>query len=83
MSAMRGTLRAVKAREHYCEIAVDAGRDPINGKRARRRSGVHGRKRAAARAQAKRGRTELVVKGRDGRIQRRDSYGHDRRDRKG
>lgn len=31
----------------------------------------------AARAQAKRERAELVVKGRDGRIQRRDSYGND------
>ena len=37
---------------------------------------------AAARSQAKRERTELVVKGRDGWIQRRDSFGHDRRDRK-
>ena len=37
----------------------------------------------AARAQAKRERTELVVKGRDGTIQRRDSYGNDRRDRTG
>jgi hypothetical protein len=36
-----------------------------------------------ARAQAKRERAELVVKGRDGKIQRRDSYGNDRRDRKG
>jgi hypothetical protein len=32
---------------------------------------------AAARAQAKREHTELVIKGRDGRIQRRDSYGND------
>ena len=31
----------------------------------------------AARAQARRERTELVVKGRDGRIERRDSSGHD------
>jgi hypothetical protein len=31
----------------------------------------------AARAQAKREHTELVVKGRDGRIQRRDSFGND------
>ena len=31
----------------------------------------------AARAQAKREHTELVIKGRDGRIQRRDSYGND------
>jgi hypothetical protein len=31
----------------------------------------------AARAQAKREHTELVVKGRDGRIQRRDSFGKD------
>ena len=33
----------------------------------------------AARAQAKRERAELVVKGRDGKIQRRDSYGNDPR----
>jgi hypothetical protein len=31
----------------------------------------------AARAQAKREHAELVIKGRDGRIQRRDSYGND------
>jgi len=31
----------------------------------------------AARAQAKRWRTELVIKGRDGQILRRDSYGGD------
>ncbi|MDQ1425404.1 MAG: hypothetical protein QOD72_2902 [Acidimicrobiaceae bacterium] len=31
----------------------------------------------AARAQAKREHTELVVKGRDGRIQRRNSFGND------
>ncbi len=33
----------------------------------------------AARAQAKRERAELVVKGRDGKIERRDSYGNDPR----
>lgn len=32
-----------------------------------------------ARAQAKREKTELVVKGRDGQIQRRDSFGNDPR----
>ena len=37
----------------------------------------------AARAQAKRMGLELVVKGRDGRIQRRDSYGPDPRRSKG
>lgn len=37
----------------------------------------------AARAQAKRERTELVVKGRDGQIQRRDSYGSDPRSSRG
>ena len=37
----------------------------------------------AAREQAKRERTELVVKGRDGRIQRRDSFGNDPRRRPG
>lgn len=37
----------------------------------------------AARAQAKRERTELVIKGQDGRIQRRDSFGTDPRSRPG
>jgi hypothetical protein len=37
----------------------------------------------AARAQARREKTELVVKGRDGRIQRRDSFGNDPRRSKG
>jgi hypothetical protein len=37
----------------------------------------------AARAQAKRERTELVIKSRDGRIQRRDSFGNDPRSRPG
>jgi hypothetical protein len=37
----------------------------------------------AARAQAKREGTELIVKGRDGRIQRRDSFGGDPRSRPG
>ena len=36
-----------------------------------------------ARASAKRRGLELVVKGKDGRIQGRDSYGNDRPDRKG
>lgn len=38
---------------------------------------------SVARAQAKREGTELVVKGRDGTIQRRDSYGNDPRSSKG
>lgn len=38
---------------------------------------------AAARAQAKREQTELIVKGKDGEIQRRDSYGGDPPQRKG
>jgi hypothetical protein len=38
---------------------------------------------SAGRAQAKRERTELVVKGRDGRVQRRDSFGTDPRSRPG
>jgi hypothetical protein len=37
----------------------------------------------AARTQAMREHTEMVVKGRDGRIQRRDSFGHDPRSRPG
>ena len=37
----------------------------------------------AARAQARRELSELVVKGRDGRIQRRDSYGNDPRSSRG
>jgi Uncharacterized protein conserved in bacteria (DUF2188) len=57
-----------------------------DGRRARQRNGT---KRAAslhyaqveaeeaARAQAKRMRSELVIKGRDGQILRRDSYGAD------
>ena len=40
----------MKGREHYWEIAVDAGRDPINGKRVRIVRGVHGGKRDAERA---------------------------------
>ncbi len=32
---------------------------------------------AAGRAQAKREKTELIIKGADGQIQRRDSYGND------
>ena len=44
---MRGTLRPVKGREQYWEIAVDAGRDPITGKRVRVVRGVHGDKRDA------------------------------------
>lgn len=38
---------------------------------------------AAARAQAQRERTELVVKGRNGQILRRDSYGNDPRSSRG
>ena len=38
---------------------------------------------ARARAQAKREHAELVVKGRDGQIQRRDSFGNDPRNVKG
>lgn len=38
---------------------------------------------SAARAQAQRERTELVVKGRDGTIKRRDSYGNDPRSSRG
>ena len=38
---------------------------------------------SAARLQAQRERTELVVKGRDGTIQRRDSFGSDPRSRPG
>ena len=47
---MRGTVRAVKGRDHYWEIAVDAGRDPINGRRLRIVRGVRGGKRDAERA---------------------------------
>lgn len=38
---------------------------------------------AAGRAQAKREKTELIVKGKDGRIQRRDSHGGDSKTSKG
>jgi Uncharacterized protein conserved in bacteria (DUF2188) len=37
----------------------------------------------AARAQARREHTEVVIKGRDGRVERRDSYGNDPRGSKG
>lgn len=47
---MRGTVRAVKGRERYWEIAVDAGRDPINGRRLRVTRGVSGGKRDAEQA---------------------------------
>lgn len=47
---MRGTLRPANGREQYWEIAVDAGRDPITGKRARVVRGVHGGKLDAERA---------------------------------
>ena len=50
MSNMRGTLRAVKGRDRYWEIAVDAGRDPVSGKRLRVVRGIHGGKRDAERA---------------------------------
>lgn len=52
----------------------------------KRAASLHDTKAAAeqaARAQARRERTELVVKGRDGKIQRRDSYGNDPPSRKG
>lgn len=63
-----------------------------DGRWARQKNGtmraasLHGTQAAAeeaARAQARREGSELVVKGRDGRIQRRDSYGNDPRSSKG
>ena len=51
-----------------------------------RASSLHTTQKAAetaARAIARRDKTELVIKGRDGTIQRRDSYGNDSRSRKG
>lgn len=65
------------------EIVVEPRPD---GKWARQKNGstraasLHDTQAAAenaARAQAKRERTELVVKGQDGQIQRRDSFGND------
>jgi hypothetical protein len=53
---------------------------------SRRAASIHDTQAAAekaARAQAKRERADLVVKGRDGKIQRRDSYGNDPRRTKG
>jgi hypothetical protein len=53
---------------------------------SRRAASIHDTQAAAekaARAQAKRERAELVVKGRDGKIERRDSYGNDPRPSKG
>ena len=63
-----------------------------DGRWARQKNGtsraasLHGTQREAitrARAQAMREHAELVVKGADGRIQRRDSFGHDPRHVKG
>jgi hypothetical protein len=63
-----------------------------DGRWARKKNGTHraaslhdtqAAAEKAARAQAKRERAELVVKGRDGKIQRRDSYGNDPRRTKG
>ena len=53
---------------------------------ASRASSLHGTQAAAvkaARAQAQREKTELIVKGEDGRIQKRDSFGNDPRRSKG
>lgn len=62
VSAVRGTLRAVKGRTGYWELAVDAGRDPITGRRSRVVRGFRGTKREAERAL-----NELVVEVSSGR----------------
>ena len=64
----------------------DGGRWAVQRDGTSRASSLHDTQRAAeaaARAAAKRDKTEVVIKGRDGTIQRRDSYGHDPRSRKG
>jgi integrase len=47
---MRGTLRPVQGRSGYWELAVEAGRDPITGRRRRVVRGFRGGKRAAEQA---------------------------------
>lgn len=47
MLAMRGTMSPVKGRPNYWSLSVDAGRDPITGKRNRVRRGFSGGRRAA------------------------------------
>jgi hypothetical protein len=65
------------------QIAVEPrsdGRWAVQKNGTTRASSLHDTQRAAeqaARRQAMREKTELVVKGRDGAIQRRDSYGND------
>lgn len=65
------------------QIAVEPrsdGRWAVQKNGTTRASSLHDTQRAAeqaARRQAIREKTELVVKGRDGAIQRRDSYGND------
>ena len=70
-------------------IAVTPRRDgrwAVQRDGAKRASSLHDTQRAAeaaGRATAKRDKTELVIKGRGGEIQRRDSYGNDPRSRAG
>jgi hypothetical protein len=65
------------------QIAVEPrpdGRWAVQKNGTSRAASLHDSQRAAeqaARRQAMREKTELVVKGRDGAIQRRDSYGND------
>jgi integrase len=47
---MRGTLRPVQGRSGYWELAVEAGRDPISGRRRRVVRGFRGGKREAEQA---------------------------------
>jgi integrase len=62
VSAMRGTLRPVQGRSGYWELAVEAGRDPITGRRLRVVRGFRGGKREAEQAL-----NELVAEASSGR----------------
>jgi integrase len=47
---MRGSMRSVKGRTNYWELSVDAGRDPLTGRRSRVARGFSGTKREAENA---------------------------------
>lgn len=70
-----------KGRKPAIEVEPrDGGRWAVQKQGTQRAASVHDRKadaEAKARAQAKREKTELIVKGKDGKIQRRDSHGND------
>jgi hypothetical protein len=47
VGTVRGTMRAVKGRDGYWELAVEDGRDPLTGRRTRVVQGFRGTKRQA------------------------------------